>query len=347
MRNLAAAMFLFLFAGLANAQWDLREGPYSISGVVIGPGSAADDQVEVRLTTEAGLFLTSARAHRQEPFRFQGLAKGTYYVEVDAPGLNNVRERVELNGIQRDVNVMITLESQANGRFLNGPDMTDDNGTVDIKDLGLPKKVLKEFQEAVKKLQKGDVSGARAKLEALLASAPDFYDAHKTLGIAYQQSRNYRDAEKQYQLAQDLRPKSSSPLILLGSLYLEEVETGRDPSTPQQDVLERARGVLLRAIELDPREAFARYLLGVTYYRLGSYGDAENTLIRALELESRLGDIRLALANVYIKVQDWSKALLHVDTYLKENPRAPNREGIMSTRSKIAAAADSGRVERR
>ena len=97
--------------------------------------------------------------------------------------------------------------------------------------------------------------------------------------------------------------------------------------------------MLLRAIELNSGAAFARYLLGVTYHRLGKYGDAEQTLLRALDVDSELGDIRLALANVYIRVQDWSKALNQLDRYLKDNPRSANRESVLSTRTRIAEIA--------
>ena len=129
----------------------------------------------------------------------------------------------------------------------------------------------------------------------------------------------------------------------LGSLYLEQAEGGKDPGIPQQEILEKARDVLQKSIGLNSGDAFARYLLGVAYYRLGDYGDAEKALNRALDMDPLLGDIRLALANVYIRTQDWSKALGHLDIYLKDNPRSANRESVLSTRTKVAEIA--GRVK--
>jgi tetratricopeptide (TPR) repeat protein len=96
----------------------------------------------------------------------------------------------------------------------------------------------------------------------------------------------------------------------------------------------------LKAIGLNSNAGFARYLLGVTYYKLGKYSDSESTLIRALELEPNLGDIRLALANVYMRVQDWPKALLSLDRYLKENPKAANRENILAKRQQVERIAN-------
>jgi len=199
--------------------------------------------------------------------------------------------------------------------------------------------VMKKFQEATKKLQSGDIEGARIRLESLVTSAPDFYDAHKSLGAAYQRSRRFEDAEKEYQLAGQLRPKSAAPLMQLGSLYLEQIDSGIASKIPEHDVLEKAKVVLLRAIEISPGMAFARYLLGVAYYKLGRYSDAETSLMRALQMEPKIADTRLALANVYIRVQDWANALDQLDTYLKDNPRAPNRERVVETRARVERVA--------
>jgi tetratricopeptide (TPR) repeat protein len=136
-------------------------------------------------------------------------------------------------------------------------------------------------------------------------------------------------------VARTLKPLSAVPLMYLGSLYLEEVEAGTTSSVPPQDLLEKGRDLLLKAIQLNSGGGFARYLLGVTYYKLGHYSDSESSLLRALELEPKLGDIRLALANVYMRVQDWSKALTHLDTYLKENPKAADRELVVAKRAQI------------
>jgi len=151
----------------------------------------------------------------------------------------------------------------------------------------------------------------------------------------YQRSQRFSYAEREYQYARDLRPQSAVPLIHLAGLNLQRIEAGDTSSVPPLVVLEQTRNLLLKAIQLNSTTGFARYLLGVTYYKLGQYSDSETTLVRALELEPKLSDIRLALANVYIRLQDWSKALTNLDTYLKENPKAVDRDQILATRSKV------------
>ena len=51
----------------------------------------------------------------------------------------------------------------------------------------------------------------------------------------------------------------------------------------------------------------------------------------------RWGLAHLMLANVYMKQQDWNKAVQQFDAYLKDNPNAADRDQIKDTRAKIAS----------
>jgi tetratricopeptide (TPR) repeat protein len=335
MSKLATAVCsLLVVAGLANAQSDLRSGPYVLGGMVMTPHSRMNGDFEVRLLNNGDVPVGSLRTFAETQFSFRGLAPGVYYVEIDVSGFRAVRERVDLVDGQFERNIPIMLEAQSQVIQSSGSS-GDDDDVVDIADITRSPKILKQFKEATKKLQSGDLSGARTRLESLIAADPDFYEAHRFLGAAYQQSRLYREAEKEYMVARMLKPLSATPLIHLGSLYLEEVEAGTTSSVPPQDLLEKGRDVLLKAVQLNSGGGVARYLLGVTYYKLGHYSDSESSLLRALDLEPRLANIRLALANVYMRVQDWSKALTHLDTYLKENPKAADRELVVAKRAQI------------
>jgi tetratricopeptide (TPR) repeat protein len=88
-------------------------------------------------------------------------------------------------------------------------------------------------------------------------------------------------------------------------------------------------------VKLKPDAAFAHYLLGVTYYRCAFYEDAEEHLKRALGLAPDLLDSHLALANVYIKMQEWPNVIAQLDAYLAANPKSRLREQVESMRAKI------------
>ena len=58
-------------------------------------------------------------------------------------------------------------------------------------------------------------------------------------------------------------------------------------------------------------------------------------LLQAMALAPGLGYARLALANVYIKMQEWSNAIAQLDAYLATNPRADSRIEVEAMRSKV------------
>ena len=63
--------------------------------------------------------------------------------------------------------------------------------------------------------------------------------------------------------------------------------------------------------------------------------------MRTLVLESRMAPARLVLINLYIRWEKWQNAIDQVDIYLAENPRAPNREELATTRSKVLERLNS------
>ena len=134
-----------------------------------------------------------------------------------------------------------------------------------------------------------------------------------------------------------MKPTSAAPLVNLGSLYLQEAEaSGRQGSSVVRTILNEALGSLNAAVKLKSDAAFAYYLLGITYYRSAFYEDAEDNLKRALELAPGLSYGHLALANVYIKIQEWSNAIAQLDKYLASNPRPESRAEVEAMRAKLA-----------
>jgi tetratricopeptide (TPR) repeat protein len=99
--------------------------------------------------------------------------------------------------------------------------------------------------------------------------------------------------------------------------------------------LDKIQAMLTQAVDLDPNAAFAYYLLGITFYKMERYSQSEENLLNALKLSPRLGDVRLALANLYVRVGDWTRSLTNIDEYLKKNPRAANRDAVLEMRKRI------------
>jgi Tfp pilus assembly protein PilF len=318
------AVFLVFLLMMSTGQAMARtNGTGMVTGLVIAPNAEFNAEFEILLVNESTRIVNRAILHAGGAFTFNGLDSGIYYLDADVPGYKSVHQRVEVAATSRSTSASIVFEPETEVVVLKRP------SSVDVTRISQSSAVLKDFDEATKKLQEGNSLEARRRLEGILMEAPGFYDAHRVLGAVYQQERRFDDAEKQYRTALELRPQFAGPLVSLGSLYLEKAATG------DEKWIRQSREVLLRSLDLERDSAFAYYLLGVGYYKSSQYPEAQRELSRALELEPKLGNAHLALANVSIRLEDWPAALSQLDSYLRENPQAPNREAVISKRAQI------------
>jgi Tfp pilus assembly protein PilF len=333
MKRCAVTVGLLLLLGnAAVARQNPGRGSYSVSGLLISENSHFDSQFEIRLLTDMEREVGAVVKHTQERFLFSGLERGLYYIVANVSGHKPVRHRVEFVGNDREASVSIVLEPEPIV-------VTKATGVTSVSRMARPGAVLKELEAANKKLAEGSIEEARTRLESIVNEAPDFYDAHRSLAIAYQSERRYRDAEKEYRIAQTLEPALPGPWMGLASNYLEQLEAGGEPSSEGEAVrgaLEAAR----HAVKADPGVALAHYLLGVAYYRSSLLDEAAGSLSEALQRDCTLGPAHLALVNVYIRLQQWERALAQIDFYIKENPRARNRDEVLTKRSEIERMID-------
>jgi predicted Zn-dependent protease len=311
---------------------------YSISGKIIVPDAHFADIFEVLLTQNLEQVVQATVADSQGRYRFTNLARGTYYINVKLEGYEDVRQRIDIGPIGDNiVNIIMDFKEQRITR-----PATDYSGedveVVDLSELEqtYPAKITDEVKSADKEVREGNFEKALPRLEMLVVEAPDLYFAHRLLGVVYQKLNRVRDAESEFKTAAELKPLSAAPFVNLGSLYLQEAEASANQgSGVVRTILNEALGSLNNAVKLKPDAAFAYYLLGVTYYRSAFYEDAEDNLKEAMTLAPGLSTARLALANVYIKMQEWSNAISQLDGYLAANPRAENRDQVLAIRMRI------------
>src|SRR5215510_12332859 len=175
MKKIAAVIiFLILVAAEAVAQSSAR-GRYEVRGLVIAPHENLQSEFEIRLLNNENVVVATVKSSTLQEYSFPGLQSGTYYVEVEIAGFKTVRERVDMEGNTRDVNVPIVLEAEEQSAPKKPMALIGDELVVDAGDLAPPASVLKRFRESNKKLQKGDIVGARTHLESLVRDAPEFY----------------------------------------------------------------------------------------------------------------------------------------------------------------------------
>jgi tetratricopeptide (TPR) repeat protein len=319
-------------------------------GHIVAPGFAWDQYVEVLQIYNYHLMNYVYADRHTGKFSLPSLPNSDYYdVVVRIDGYADYRERITAFGCSGFQQRTFYLEREPIPILPVVLDFSGEvNETVDISELKrkIPSKVLKEFENAQKDRVRNETARARRRLEEIVRTTPDFYDAHNVLGTVYLELKMFRQAEKEFNKARELKPKSAAPLISLGSLYVQEAdaiidqERGRGTVALLQGdlgiVLDDARGVLSEAIKVRPEASFGHYLLGIVAFYGADYGHAEELFSRAIDIEPRLRWARLALANVYIRQAKWQKALGELDAYIEAFPKVQNRRDVESTRAKVA-----------
>jgi tetratricopeptide (TPR) repeat protein len=347
------AVFISVLVGTAQGQMIMPQCPpgaptdLQVSGRIIAPGVTFDSYIEVIQLIETqpvGYGYTNSTGE----FTMPEQPIGQYYIVVRIDGFKEYRDRINVAGCEKSFRYVIFMEPEEEKILPLLLDFSGEvNEVVDVAELKrtFPKKAIDEYEKARSERLRGEPSKAQARLEKVIRDYPEFYNGRNELGTIYLEKKMFREAELEFNAAHDLRPASAAPLVSLGSLYVQEAEAGSNPESGSVGVLllesdlavilDDARSALEQAIQLKPDASFAHYLLGVTHYKAGRLAEAEASLHKALEVESRLRWARIALGNTYIRQQRWKDALSQFDAYLKEFPKVSNRGEVEQIRKKV------------
>jgi tetratricopeptide (TPR) repeat protein len=142
-------------------------------------------------------------------------------------------------------------------------------------------------------------------IERIAHPGPEHWTLFYARGITYERTKRWPQAEKDFLYALELEPEQPFVLNYLGYSW---VDMSRN--------LDRAKGMLHRAVELRPDDGFIVDSLGWVYFRLGDYNAAVEHLERAVELEPGDPVINDHLGDAYWRVgrqrearYQWRRAL--------------------------------------
>src|SRR5207302_10948597 len=124
---------------------------------------------------------------------------------------------------------------------------------------------------------------------------------------------------------------SVDPLLNLTTLYLDENQPDRAVKTGEE------------AIKANSHSAPAFFNLGVALYKAAMPDRAEAALKRALELAPKMANIRLMLANVYLKLHRYDNTLEQLNSYLVENPHGERLADVQKLRDELINTRRSDR----
>jgi tetratricopeptide (TPR) repeat protein len=209
----------------------------------------------------------------------------------------------------------------------------EDPEVADVNEVqsGVSAGVMKEYAKASEEFANGNLRSAVQRLEGLLVRAPNFYGLHTRLGMLYEQSGCYTDAETEFSRAGELSPRSSQPLLNLARAQIQ----GSDGMPDEREILSLALENVTRALALKPSSAVAHCLAGTAYERSSSEVEAEKSFKQALELDSEMPAARLMLACLYMRQKKWMDSLQNLGAYLDDHPYAADKVLVKSLISEV------------
>jgi tetratricopeptide (TPR) repeat protein len=209
-----------------------------------------------------------------------------------------------------------------------------------------------DYQKGYSYYKQGQYQKAIEEFEQIVEVQPDYEGGHLILGDSYLKIKNYDEAIEAFKNALELKNdnyvahKGLALSYFNKGSYREAIATLNEGekharSPRQQYEIHRTRGAsyynlkdferaiadLQKAVSIQRGNASDVLQLGISYYRLGNYREADKYLQQALVLDPQasgakryLSRLRFQGAIDAIEAKNYTQAVDLLDDYVKENP---------------------------
>ena len=324
-QHFAVGVFLSLcFAGSVSAQISGISDSESqtnlggnnvIFGTVFAPsGRPIESRVRVKLSTmtRGDRYFTT---NQNGSFKFTGLPAGSYTVLID--------KEADFKSAQATVDIIQFRGSPAQTYTVNIRLEFKDRAerpkpaVVNAELLNVPKKALTHYEAAMELAKKNEHQGAIDELKLAIAEHPTFTQAFNELGVQYLKLNKLEEANDAFQGALKIDPASFPALINRGIVNVMMKRYGE------------AVPILRKALKNHEQSAVGHYFLGQALANLGLFDDAEQALLKSLELgKEEMKEAHRILAIIYSSKGAKKRAADELETYLKLAPTTPDAEKL-------------------
>lgn len=274
--------------------------------------------------TKNGALVDQAFMRSDNSFEFRNLSAGVYNVVIKEEAFEEIQLPVEVFGRTSQTFFVTVILQPKEKQSIHSRQMVEDdefNNTISVGALAkkIPRKAKRLYEKSLRLDQNKKYAEAADLLNQAVAVAPDFYSAHRNLGIDYFRLNRVPESITPLEQALRINPDSAKVHYFLGMAYMDA----------QNYTV--AQGHLEKSILLAPDQARPHYFLGYVFYKQNRLDDAEKSLKRALEMDEVLaGYTRLQLANVYLKRSQLAEAFDQMEIFLKANPTAQEISQVVS-----------------
>jgi Tfp pilus assembly protein PilF len=260
-------------------------------------------------------------------FEFKGLRAGTYTMIVGVPNRGEVRRTVEIGPSTADAKNSVSF-SLSLDESLFEKQAARSQDTVTLRELEIPEKAKKAFEESQRQLARRNQKKAIECLQTAVRIAPGFSGAWNNLGTLFYKSAQYEKAEQSFRASLVASPGSFEPLVNLGGVLLTLHRPSEAYTFNLYSVLER------------PEDALANSQMGMNYFALGRMDLARKYLNEARRIDpGHFSSPQLLLAEICERKGDHRGAARELEEHLRYHPDTPDRGRIEESIRKLKDAA--------
>ena len=275
-------------------------------------------------------FSARAWADSKGRFRFRKLPPGTYSLSILIPGAGEIQSTVDVTSSFTDAKGRVEKQFVFDEESLARQARPPQQGLVSVRELSIPWRARREYEQARQDLQRQKVESATRHFQKAVGLAPQFMEALNSLGVLSFQQRDYIAAEAYFRKALETDEEAFEPLVNLGGTLLA---LGR---------LEEAIEVNSRAQRKRPGDALANAQLGLSYYLAGNDEEALNYLLLTEQLDpAHFTNPQLALARIYLRLSEEEAALEELQDFLERHPDSPEASRAKAMIGRIQQAMES------
>jgi tetratricopeptide (TPR) repeat protein len=228
---------------------------------------------------------------------------------------------VGLSQKKRALQIGCLLAALSSFPILVGAQSAEPRSSVSIRELSIPSKALREFDQGVSRLEKQDAAGSLLHFQRAVQEYAGYYEAYDKIGSANLKLWRVTDAEQAFRKSIDVSgAQYAHPLIALGSIL------------DDQEKFAEAESVTRRGLALDSNSWTGQYYRGLALYGLNRLEEAEKNADDAIRLKPDFAEAYLLLAKIHGAEQNYPSLVNDLNRYLSLAPNGPLSEAAKAVR---------------
>ena len=195
---------------------------------------------------------------------------------------------------------------------------------ISVTSLLVPKDARKEYERALKDIEKNKLENAKKHLDKAIAKYDEYAAAWNKLGWIYRNNQEEEKATEAFEKAIAVDSQYIPPYMNLATL---QFQTGQ---------FQNAVDMSEKVLQMDPSIGFASFIQAMGNFNLNNVDAAEKGARHAEQgPHANIPQVHALLAEIYLQKEDYSQAAVEMQTYLEESPEGQFAEKMKETLAQI------------